>query len=162
MNATTRIRKKAADAATAMGPRARLRAQRMEMAKDAERGPYRCLLKHLESLERGGIWRAPFGEVESVLGFALPLEARAGAVWWENDKTQPQARAWMGAGWEVTELDADAETVEFTRGLSLPKSPGGRPSPFLRAPLIHADSPFKAEDLRRENLYGDRMHPTCS
>lgn len=145
-----------------MGPRVRLRAQRVEMAKDAERGPYRNLLKHLESLERGGIWRAPFGEVENVLGFALPPQARAGALWWENDKTQPQARAWMGAGWEVTELDADAETVEFTRGLSLPKAPGGRPSPFLRAPLIRTDFPFKAEDLRRENMYGDRMHPTCS
>ena len=168
MSAAAGIRKEAGggrrpppNPAGEMGPRVRLRVQRLEMAKDARRGPYRNLLEHLESLERGGIRCAPFGEVEEILGFALPPEARDGALWWENDKAQPQARAWMGVGWEVYELDAEAETVEFMCGLSLPKSPKA-PSAFMRAPLIHADSWGDSAGMRRENIYGDRMYPTCS
>ena len=163
MSTATGIRKKAGggrrpppNPAGEMGPRAKLRVQRLEMAEDARRGPYRNLLEHLESVERGGIWRAPFGEVEKILGFALPPEARAGALWWESDKARPQARAWMGAGWEVSELDAEGETVTFTRGLSLPKSPKA-PSAFMRAPLIHVDSWGDSAGMRREEIYGDRM-----
>ena len=49
----------------------------------AMRGKYRRLYAHLCNL-RSQEWRASFAEVETVLGFQLPLSARMHRPWWAN------------------------------------------------------------------------------
>ncbi len=56
-----------------------------------------------------------FGEVEDLVG-SLPASAKKHrSSWWANDRTHVQAQAWMSAGYGMTDLDADAERVVFSR-----------------------------------------------
>ena len=79
-------------------------------------GKYDPLYEYLRSLS-SDTWRASFGEIEEVLGFKLPTSARKYSAWWDNevDGTHVQARAWVEAGWEATELDLGFERVTFVR-----------------------------------------------
>jgi hypothetical protein len=54
-----------------------------------------------------------FRQIEDILGDGLPKLARKHAEWWSNDGASEQARAWMGAGWRVRDLDLAAERVLF-------------------------------------------------
>lgn len=56
-----------------------------------------------------------FGEIESMLGAALPASARKHRAWWANDVTHVQALAWLGAGWRVVLVDLSGERVGFER-----------------------------------------------
>jgi hypothetical protein len=57
-----------------------------------------------------------FGEIEALLGFALPSSARAYREWWANTGgTHVQATAWLRAGWRTTRVDLDLERVVFVR-----------------------------------------------
>ena len=57
-----------------------------------------------------------FAQIEQLLGRALPDSARAKAGWWSNrSKGAVQAAAWMGAGYHVTEIDLETETVRFEK-----------------------------------------------
>jgi len=75
---------------------------------------YRWLgAKSLKSEER---IRLTFAEIEAVLGFELPLEARTELRWWDNETEAPrhkQCRAWLDAGFDAGKVDLKAETVEF-------------------------------------------------
>ena len=55
-----------------------------------------------------------FSEIEGLVG-SLPKSAREYRPWWGNDRTHVHAKAWMAAGYEVSEVDADAERVVFER-----------------------------------------------
>lgn len=123
----------------------------------ANKGKYRRLHAHLCSLQTHE-WRTSFGEVESVLGFALPASARLYRPWWANQREgngHSQALAWSVAGWETTEVDMDAETLLFRRR--------ERPDSVRRPNLdeIWPAHPTAAWplglSLRREDLYEDRI-----
>ncbi|RAK51262.1 DUF7662 domain-containing protein [Phenylobacterium deserti] len=60
-------------------------------------------------------WRANFSDLEQVLGFPLPKGARTGRKWWVNDPEKSHSRAWAAHGWEVGDIDPQAETVIFRR-----------------------------------------------
>jgi uncharacterized Zn finger protein (UPF0148 family) len=54
-----------------------------------------------------------FGYIESILKFELETAAYTFKSWWANDRKNPQALAWLEAGWEVTDVDMQREGVVF-------------------------------------------------
>jgi hypothetical protein len=54
------------------------------------------------------------GEIEDLVGRPLPATARFPS-WWRNDERRTHSRAWMIAGWEVTDVQLERERVVFTR-----------------------------------------------
>jgi hypothetical protein len=58
-----------------------------------------------------------FAEIETVLGFRLPMSARAYAPWWANETRggHVQAAAWLKAGWRTTQVDVTGGRVVFVR-----------------------------------------------
>ena len=57
-----------------------------------------------------------FGEIEALLGFALPASARTYREWWANTGgTHVQATAWLQAGWRTSRVDLEQERVMFLR-----------------------------------------------
>ena len=75
---------------------------------------FKGLTDHLAG-QKGHEWRGSFDEVETLLGAPLPKTARSGAAWWANDATKAQAKAWLGAGWQVMDADPKAGTVTFLK-----------------------------------------------
>jgi hypothetical protein len=76
--------------------------------------PLSSYLTHLE----GAQWKASFAEIERLLGFDLPPEARADRVWWRNDWTDGElspANAWLGAGFETADVDIYGHRLTFRR-----------------------------------------------
>ena len=83
----------------------------------ASRGKYQRLYRHLRA-RQSQEWRTSFSEIESILGFDLPVSARRYRPWWANQTevyNRSQALAWSAAGWEVAQVDFGAETLLFRR-----------------------------------------------
>ncbi|MFD1773232.1 DUF7662 domain-containing protein [Paenibacillus rhizophilus] len=51
------------------------------------------------------------GQIETVLGFALPPSANKYRPWWANTLTNSQAKSWLLAGWEVDSVTLGVEIV---------------------------------------------------
>lgn len=77
---------------------------------------YDPLTRHLKSARATRVPMA-FDEIEAVLGFDLPKSARKHRPWWSNeaDGTHVQARAWVSAGYQATEVDMAAERLMFVQ-----------------------------------------------
>lgn len=56
-----------------------------------------------------------FSRIEEIIGASLPPSARKYPAWWGNDRTHPQARSWMGAGWGTDGPDIDKGRVRFVK-----------------------------------------------
>lgn len=87
---------------------------------------YLLLAKHLLAAPAGTTHlQFHVAEIEGIVRAHLPPEARRFPNWWANQKTgkRPQAFAWMAAGWLVSRVDVDAETVQFRRQSV---APGGK------------------------------------
>jgi hypothetical protein len=57
-----------------------------------------------------------FGAIEKLIGTELPASARASKAFWSNrGRGALQAAAWMQAGYRVSEVDLDRQTVTFAR-----------------------------------------------
>jgi len=52
-------------------------------------------------------------EIESIVGEALPTNARFPS-WWRNDDRRMHSRAWLTAGWRVDGMGDEAR-VQFVR-----------------------------------------------
>ena len=129
-------------------------ARRHEMAQSAERGEYRALHEYLKGDgPEGGVWRASFAEIESVLGFPLPPSARTRPAWWANDGESEQSRAWIGAGWQVDEADVESERAALRRWTTIAKSKFRLDKWTVHdAVLLRPDTTFS-----REEIYGYSM-----
>ncbi len=57
--------------------------------------------------------RMSIPEIEEVVGESLPSNARLPS-WWRNDERKMHSRAWLTAGWKVSQVGGDAG-VEFVR-----------------------------------------------
>jgi hypothetical protein len=64
---------------------------------------------------QGGSWTASFSEIESTLAASLPRSAYDHREWWANDRTHPQAQAWMLAGWRVESCNLTSKRVIFRK-----------------------------------------------
>jgi hypothetical protein len=54
-----------------------------------------------------------FDQLARLVG-GLPPSAYRHRAWWANDASHVQARAWLDAGWRVSEVNLDAQRVEFS------------------------------------------------
>jgi hypothetical protein len=54
------------------------------------------------------------GDVAEVVGQPLPQSARFPS-WWRNTPRRSHSRAWLTAGWEVSEISLDDDRVVFVR-----------------------------------------------
>jgi hypothetical protein len=84
---------------------------------------YDQLGNHLRA--QTGEWHPmTFGEIENVLGFALPNSARKYRPWWANqsDGAHVQAQAWMRAGWRVWSVNFASDRVDFRRTAANPSA----------------------------------------
>ena len=83
---------------------------------------YEPLEIHLRAVTRGTKEvTLSFGEIEHILGAALPASAKSHRAWWGNqkdDKTRPQAHAWLSAGFLVDTVNQGSNaSVRFKRAL---------------------------------------------
>jgi len=90
---------------------------------------YQPLADHLAAYS-GNVWPATFGEIEAVLGFALPKAARSQTAWWSNEGGSAHTRAWTEQGWMVGDVDRKAETLIFKK----PDAPVTVVEPPTKAP----------------------------
>lgn len=79
-------------------------------ASKAARGKYAALTSEL--VGRIGSAEMGFSEMEALVG-QLPASARNHRAWWANDRTHPQARAWLDAGWRVASVEFGPQRVRF-------------------------------------------------
>lgn len=59
-----------------------------------------------------------FAEIEQIIDHALPASAHNHHAWWANQanyQNRPQARAWMGAGFRIAEVQRPNGWVRFVR-----------------------------------------------
>ncbi len=56
-----------------------------------------------------------FEQIESIIGSELEKEAYTFKSWWENDSSNPQAAAWMEAGWEVVDVSLPQRRIILKR-----------------------------------------------
>lgn len=76
---------------------------------------YAPLTRHLAARHEPRITMG-FAEIERVLGFPLPRSARTHRPWWANsDHGHVQSKAWLDAGYGSSEVDLEAERLEFVR-----------------------------------------------
>jgi hypothetical protein len=78
-------------------------------------GPYRPLHAYLDGRFADSVVLT-FGEIEDLIGFALPDLARVQPEWWANDGTRgTECRAWTQAS-RTAKPNLFARTVLFERG----------------------------------------------
>ncbi len=53
-------------------------------------------------------------ELEEVIGATLPPNARFPS-WWRNDDRKLHSRAWLSAGWKVTDVAGEKSLITFVR-----------------------------------------------
>src|SRR5688500_828722 len=82
----------------------------------AKRGKYAKLFDHLHRRE-GADWPTNLAELESLLGFPLPISARVHRPWWANNNKSGRSQSIAGtmAGWKTAAVDLDAETLTFRK-----------------------------------------------
>ena len=57
-----------------------------------------------------------FGEIEAILGFALPPSAHTHRAWWSNNpNNNVMTKEWLEAGYETEEVDLGRERLVFRR-----------------------------------------------
>ncbi len=120
--------------------------------EEALNGKYRKLYEYLCSLTESE-WSASFSEVEAIVGFKLPPEAREYQPWW-SDSGYSQVRALLAAGWKTAKVDLVAETALFWRK----DSPAARRRTIAEILPPRSFGPWpEGLSLRREDLYEDRI-----
>jgi len=56
-----------------------------------------------------------FEQIEGIIGSELEKEAYTFKSWWENDRSTPQATAWLQAGWEVVDVSLPQRRIILRR-----------------------------------------------
>ncbi|MGH8839639.1 MAG: DUF7662 domain-containing protein [Jiangellaceae bacterium] len=77
-------------------------------------GKYRPLFDYLAARNSDHI-EVGFAEINQMVPGGLPKSASTQRSWWGNSPGRVQAKAWLAAGYEVTDVDLTAMTVLFHR-----------------------------------------------
>ena len=56
-----------------------------------------------------------FEQIEAIIGAGLETAAYTLKSWWDNDKSHPQAIAWLEAGWEVVDVVLEQRQITLKR-----------------------------------------------
>jgi hypothetical protein len=57
--------------------------------------------------------KLPFARIDGIIGDNLPMGAYKTESWWDNASGNVHAKAWLGAGWEVREVNLKEGYVVF-------------------------------------------------
>jgi hypothetical protein len=99
-------------AATASNPAPVVEVEGMNVESVAQYNPLRDYLASYRAAQLN----LTFGYIEkSILKFELEKAAYTFKSWWANNRKNPQALAWLEAGWEVADVDLQREGVVFRR-----------------------------------------------
>ncbi|MCA1674864.1 MAG: hypothetical protein LC799_22620, partial [Actinobacteria bacterium] len=77
-------------------------------------GKYRPLFDYLAARASDRV-EVDFFEIDQMVTGGLPKSASAQRGWWSNSPARVQAKAWLAAGFQVTDVDLATTTVRFTR-----------------------------------------------
>ncbi len=77
-------------------------------------GKYRPLFDYLAARDSDRV-EVGFFEIDQMVTGGLPKSASAQRGWWSNSPARVQAKAWLAAGFQVTDVDLKATTVHFER-----------------------------------------------
>lgn len=77
-------------------------------------GKYRPLFDYLAARASDRV-EVGFFEIDQMVTGGLPKSASAQRGWWSNSPARVQAKAWLAAGFQVTDVDLAATTVRFNR-----------------------------------------------
>jgi hypothetical protein len=77
-------------------------------------GKYRPLFEYLAAQGDGHIEMC-FVEIGQLVPGGLPKSSWTQRSWWANSPGRVQAKAWLAANFEVTDVDLAAMTVRFDR-----------------------------------------------
>ncbi|HZA17360.1 MAG TPA: hypothetical protein VE645_10810 [Pseudonocardiaceae bacterium] len=77
-------------------------------------GKYRPLFDYLAARTSDRV-EVDFFDIDQMVTGGLPKSASAQRGWWSNSPARVQAKAWLAAGFQVTDVDLAATTVRFTR-----------------------------------------------
>ncbi|MGQ0716757.1 MAG: DUF7662 domain-containing protein [Pseudonocardiales bacterium] len=77
-------------------------------------GKYRPLFDYLVARKSGHV-EVGFAEIDQIVPGGLPKSASTQRSWWGNSPGRVQAKAWLAAGFEVTDVDLTTMTVRFDR-----------------------------------------------
>ena len=94
----------------------RIRVEPLPRARVPSSGKYDLLRAWLEARRKKGDARLRLGfdDIETLLQDYLPDAAHEHRSWWANETgSHVQARAWLAAGWQVEDVDLQAEEVDF-------------------------------------------------
>ncbi len=77
---------------------------------------YEPLYQYLKSLQADEV-RMTFHEIERIIGRRLPRSAFMHQAWWANESngSHVQARSWIDAGYEMSDLSREGSAVTFRR-----------------------------------------------
>jgi hypothetical protein len=56
-----------------------------------------------------------FEQIEGILGTELGTEAYTLKSWWDNDRRNPQALAWLESGWEMVDVNLQQRGIVLRR-----------------------------------------------
>jgi len=93
-----------------------------------------------------------FGDLEKILGFALPSSARQHRAWWSNNgSNNVMTRAWLNAGFRTRDVDMEKQRLTFER------LDGAAPKPdtLTRAPTSQTPDDLALVQRVLEVLRGD-------
>lgn len=81
-------------------------------------------------LKNQNLERVPmrFDDIENLVGFDLPKSSRNHRAWWSNNPSNSViTHAWLGAGYETSEVDMAGERLTFRRVKGPVMTPATRP-----------------------------------
>ncbi len=87
-----------------------------------------------------------FARIDGLIGTNLPMAAYRDPLWWSNNGTNAQSKAWIEVGWEVEQVNFKEGTVWFKKVRDLQKQKIKHKKmeitqPFTPVPVHHARKP---------------------
>lgn len=112
-----------------------------------------------------------FAQIDGIIGDNLPMSAYRSESWWRNSHERENPKAWLEAGWKISEVNLKEGYVVFQKVKSLPTSAFKRKAesqpkkPFKPAPsrILRTRKPSKTKIAklyaRLKNIERQRANP---